>query len=429
MSYMKKSFDSNRKTRTRDLNFFHLISRDEFIDLLSRFRRLNHEDVEISSALGRVLAEDIFAPEDLPPFGRSTMDGFAVRARDTFGCGESEPALFRVTGEVPMARPGTDYDVGPQEAVRIWTGGALPRGTDAVVMIEYTHLLDENTIEIFKPVAPGENVISQGEDLRRGQMVLEKGIALKPTDLGALSGLGITRVKCFKQPRVAILSTGDELVPPHETPGPGKIRDINSTTLCALVQASGGIPIPLGIVPDHTDAIVQRCRDAVESGADIVLLSGGSSVGMRDFTLDVLNAMDGATILAHGVSIRPGKPTILAKQANRAFFGLPGHVASSIVVFYLLVQPLIRYMSGQSLMTDLKEIEVICGQEFPSVSGREDFVRVSLSKDPDRECPVAFPVWGKSGLINPLVKADGLLVIPRDSEGLEKGEKAKALLF
>lgn len=397
--------------------------------LLARFRPLERRLVPLEQARGRILYENIRSPEDLPPFSRSTMDGFAVRAKDTFGCSESEPALLQIVGEIPMGSAGQDIKIEPGQAAKIWTGGALPAGADSVVMVEFTHLVDQETIEVFRPVAPGENVILQGEDFREGEIVFNKGHELRSQDLGVLAGLGITEAPLFRRPRVAIISTGDELVPPDKKPGPGQIRDINSTTLAAQVAEAGGVPIGLGIIKDDPETMLEACEDALEDGADILLLSGGSSVGRRDFTLTVFKAVAGTEILAHGVSIRPGKPTILAKRANQALFGLPGHVASAMVVFYLFVRPLIRFMAGKELSIGLPEITAECSQEIPSVSGREDFVRVRLQKRPDRQYPEAFPVWGRSGLLRPLVKADGLLIVPRDSEGLEKGDRARVLLF
>ncbi len=399
------------------------------MDLLTRFRPLEQEMVVLGKGLYRVLYTEIMPREDLPPFSRSTMDGFAVRARDTFGCSESEPALLQVIGEVAMGRLGYGLEVSQGQAAKIWTGGALPNGSDSVVMVEYTHNIDEQTIEVFRPVAPGENVIAKGEDFETGKPIFSKGHVLRPQDLGVLAGLGVTRVPVFRKPRVAIISTGDELVPPESVPKSGQIRDINSTTLDALVTEAGALPLQLGIVADDPDGMQEACEKALELSADIILLSGGSSVGRRDFTLTVFKRIKGAELLAHGVSVRPGKPTILARIGNRALFGLPGHVASTVVVFYLFVRPLIRLMAGLGLSIGLKQTEAVCGQEIPSVSGREDFIRVRLEKPNRNKLPMAIPVWGKSGLLRPLVKADGLLIVPRDSEGLEKGEVASVLLF
>ncbi len=408
--------------------FFQLISSTKFLDLFGRFRSLERETISLAESPGRVLAEDVTSPEQLPPFSRSTMDGFAVRAGDTFGCSESEPALLEIVGEIAMGTSGYDISLRPGQTCRIWTGGQLAAKSDSVVMVEYSHLLDENTVEIFRPVAPGENVIRAGEDTERGSVVLSRGKKLRPQDVGVLAGLGITEVTVHRRPVVAILSTGDELVLPDQQPGPGQIRDINSTTLAALVEESGCIARQVGIIEDNQESMFTACRDAL-AGADMVLLSGGSSVGQRDFTLQVLEQLDNSELLAHGVAIRPGKPTILASVGNKALFGLPGHVASAMVVFYLFVRPLLRRFSGMNTDLGLQSIRVITGEQIPSAIGREEYVRVQLQPQPEGSPPIARPIYGKSGLLTPLVRADGLLVIGRDNEGLDKGQTGEVLLF
>lgn len=408
-------------------DFFKLISPAAFINLLKRFTPLDREHLPLMQARGRVLAEQIQSQELLPPFSRSTMDGFAVRAADTFGCSESETALLRVTGMVDMGASGQDYVVRVGQAVRIWTGGALPSKADAVVMVEYTQLLDDETVAIFRPVAPGENVIRAGEDYRPGQEVLAPGHMLRPQDLGVLSGLGVQEVTVYRRPRVAILSTGDELVPPDQTPPPGKIRDINSTTMAALVEEAGGIALPLGICDDDFDRMLATCAQALQE-ADILLLSGGSSVGKRDFTQRVFAALPNTEILVHGVSVRPGKPTILACQGNKALVGLPGHVASAMVIFYCFVRPLLRSYLGLGATHGLRQVQALTRQPIPSAIGRQEYVRVRLQPQ-EGGLPMAVPVYGKSGLINPLVRADGLLVIDRDAEGVDADVECPVLLF
>mgnify|MGYP001054891585 CR=1 FL=1 len=255
------------------------------------------------------------------------------------------------------------------------------------------------------------------------------GDELRPQDLGVLAGIGITTLPVHRRPRVAIISTGDELVPPDQQPGPGKIRDINSTTLAALVEECGGEAIALGITSDSLAELTDACRRALALPADVVLLSGGSSVGRRDFTLAVFERLEGTEVLAHGVSIRPGKPTILARRENVAFIGLPGHVGSAIVVFHLLVRPLLRRLAGSATTPGLRRIRAVTSEQIPSVIGREDYVRVTLHQEDIQSRIIATPVYGKSGLLNPLVRADGLLVIHRDTEGLDQGEEAEVLLF
>lgn len=409
-------------------NFFKLKSSGEVLSYYREFHPLERETVELAAARNRTLAEDIQSPEALPPFSRSTMDGFAVRARDTFGCSESEPALLEVVGEVQMGQSAQQYPLRPGQAVRIWTGGELPEKTDSVVMIEYTRLLGEKSLAVYRPVAPGENVIAAGEDYSRGEQVLTRGTILRPQELGVLSGLGIVEVAVYRRPRVAILSTGDELVPATETPPPGKIRDINSTTLGALVEEAGALPRYHGICADNYDALLDVCTGAMAQ-ADILLLSGGSSVGCRDFTLRVFEAMENASVLVHGVSIRPGKPTIVARQDNKALLGLPGHVASAMVVFYLFVRPLIRLFSGLDESHGLREIEGITAEPVPSGIGREEYVRVRIQPGAGDALPLVSPIYGRSGLLSPLVEADGLLPIGRDVEGLDTGVCVRVLTF
>ncbi|MDW7773804.1 MAG: molybdopterin molybdotransferase MoeA [Desulfobulbaceae bacterium] len=409
--------------------FFQLLSSSEFRALFAQFHALQEERISMNNGLGRILARDITAPEPLPPFSRSTMDGYAVRAQNTFGCSESEPALIEIAGEISMGKPGRELSLKNGQAAAISTGGELPQNSDAVVMIEYSSRLDDRIVEIFRPVAPGENVIQCGEDFARDAVVLTRGHQLRPQDLGVLSGLGISRIPVYRQPVVAIISTGDELVEPDKPLLPGKIRDINSTTLAALVQESGGIPVPLGIVGDEFDRMFAACTKALEIPADMVLLSGGSSVGRRDFTLKVLEGIAGTELLAHGVSIRPGKPTILARRDNVALFGLPGHVGSAIVVFHLFVRPLLRKLSGCGITSGLQRIQTVTGEQIPSVIGREDYIRVSLKWDESGTPPTAMPIYGKSGLLNPLIRAQGLLMVDRDTEGLDQGETAEVILF
>ncbi len=421
-------FETFERGTLRMNDFFKLISPSDFVALFADFSPLACEHTPLAKARGRILAKPLTSQEALPPFSRSTMDGFAVRAADTFGCSESETALLTVIGEIAMGASGQAFSLRPGQAARIWTGGELPQKADAVVMVEYTQPFDQETVAVFRPVAPGENVIRAGEDYAPGTVVLEAGSRLRPQDLGVLSGLGITSVPVYRQPRVAILSTGDELVPPDQTPPPGKIRDINSTTLAALVEEAGGIPLPYGICTDNFDRMLALCIEAIDQ-ADVLLLSGGSSVGQRDFTQRVFATIPGSQMLVHGVSVRPGKPTILARQGNKALFGLPGHVASALVVFTCFVRPLLRQYSGLGPTLGLTTITAITGQQIPSVIGREDYVRVRLVPQDNGAPPMAMPVYGKSGLLNPLVRADGLLPVGRDVEGLDKGVEAAVLLF
>ncbi len=377
-------------------------------------------------ALGRYLAEDVTCPEDLPPFPRATMDGYAVQARDVFGARESEPVLLRLKGEIPMG-VAPEFVLEPGEVARIATGGMLPEGADAVVMVEYTEEIGE-LVEIRRPVSPGENVLLRGEDAKASEILLPQGTKLTPGKIGLLASAGITQVSVRRAPQVAIISTGDELVPPQERPAPGQIRDVNSYSLGAAVKETGGIPLLMGIIPDKVEDLFQAIKKALNQ-ADVVLISGGSSVGVRDYTLRCLSDLPEAELLCHGVAVRPGKPTILARVGNKAVFGLPGQMASALLIFYILVRPLLLHLQGAS-EKDLKlpSVRARASRNIPSAQGREDYIRVKLYRDQDQTL-WAEPIFRRSGLISSMAQADGLLRIPEKSEGIYKGEEAEVLLF
>lgn len=409
-------------------DFFTLISVAEFTRRIGEFPSLASETVPVEDALGRVLVEDIVSPEALPPFGRSTVDGYAVRAADTFGCSESETALLHIVGEVAMGASAGSAPLLSGQAMRLWTGGELPPRADASVMVEYTQLLDEGTVGVFRPVAPGENCIRAGEDVAAGAGVLARGHVLRPQDLGVLAGLGLTEVCVYRRPRVAIVATGDELVPPARKLQPGQIRDMNAAMLAGLVRQAGGEPRMCGICPDDCERLRDVCAHALQD-ADVLVLSGGTSVGQRDFTRDAFAAQPGTEVLVHGVAIRPGKPTILARQGGKALFGLPGHVASAMVAFLLFVRPMLRRMSGLPAQPGLRTVRAVTEAQIPSAIGREDYVCVQLVDQGAQALPLARPVFGKSGLLTPLSRAHGLLAIGRDVEGLDRGVEAGVLLF
>lgn len=409
--------------------FLKLTSTRELQEIITEFPLLDPVELTIDRALEHVTASTIISHEDMPPFRRSTMDGYALNAADTFGASESQPAVFDIAGEVSMGSLPGNMAIRTGQAARIWTGGGLPDGSDAVVMIEHTEIINSRTIEVLRSVSPLENVIEQGEDVKKGMPVLEKGTLLRPQELGILAGLGITRITVHRRPVVAIISTGDELVAADARPQPGRIRDINSTTLAALVRLAGGVPMPLGIVQDSRKGLLRACEQAIALPADAVLISGGSSMGVHDFTIEVFRSIRGGRILTHGVSVKPGKPTILARTGDKALFGLPGHVTSAMVVFYLFVYPLLRRFQGFTGDHDLylPEITARISRNYASQPGREEYVRVKLDRDGDSW--LAHPIFGKSGLIRPLVEARGLLMIPRDSEGLYAGDISKVLIM
>jgi len=406
--------------------FFRVKTVSEIFGEIKKFFPLEKQTVPLMEALGRYLAEDLICPEDLPPFPRATMDGYAVQARDVFGARESEPVLLRLRGEIPMG-VAPDFVLEPGEAARIATGGMLPEGADAVVMVEYTEEIGE-LVEIRRPVSPGENVILKGEDARASEILLPQGTKLTPGKIGLLASAGITQVSVRRAPQVAIISTGDELVPPQERPAPGQIRDVNSYSLGAAVREAGGIPLLMGIIPDKVEDLFQAIKKALNQ-ADVVLISGGSSVGVRDYTLRCLSDLPRAELLCHGVAVRPGKPTILARVGNKAVFGLPGQMASALLIFYILVRPLLLHLQGAS-EKDLKltSVRARASRNIPSAQGREDYIRVKLYRDQDQTL-WAEPIFRRSGLISSMAQADGLLRIPEKSEGIYEGEEAEVFLF
>lgn len=383
------------------------------------------ESVATSAALDRTLTEKPLAPHPLPAFPRSTMDGYAVRAEDTFGASEMLPAYLDVIGEVPMGR-GCDLTVGSGQAAVVYTGGMLPAGADAVVMVERTQKMGETGIEVLRAVAAGENVVTVGEDVKEGEALLEAGHTLRPQDLGGLMALGITTVQVARRPRVAIISTGDEVVPPECNPGPGQIRDINTYTIAGLVERAGGIAVPCGVVGDDFETLLAAAHAALED-ADLLVLSAGSSVSTRDMSAEVLNRLGTPGVLVHGVAVKPGKPTILGVCNGKAVLGLPGNPVSAMVVAGLFLVPLIERMQGRSHPTALRRVTARLTHNVASVPGREDYVQVKLVHR-DGEL-WAEPVFGKSNLIYTLVKSDGLLKIPLNTSGLYQGEHVVVELF
>jgi len=410
-----------------DKEFFKVTSLETVLELIRTFPCVNDEVLPLDQCAGRILSQDITSKIDLPEFKRATMDGYAVQARSTFGASESMPALFTIVGAVEMGEVPT-VSVKTGEAVRIATGGMLPDGADSVVMVEHTQALDEHTLEIFKSAAPLQHVIEIGDDFRRGEQILLKGSRIRPQEMGVLAALGETHVPVYRQPVVAIISSGDEIVPIEQTPGLSQLRDINAHTLTGLIRLSGGVPVYLGIARDNLDDLHSLCKNAV-ARADMVLISGGSSVGSRDFTIDVIQTLPDAQVLVHGVSISPGKPTILARSKQRGIWGLPGQVASAMVVFHVMVRPMLEAIGGlsENHIGVAHEVSAVLSRNLASVQGREDYVRVKLVHRANQVC--AEPILGKSGLIHTMVKADGFIRIDMNSEGLDKGTPVTIILF
>ena len=406
--------------------FFNVIDLDQVFEYIHEFAPTGIEDVTVADSVRRVIAQDIVANTDLPDFRRATMDGFAVQGASTFGASDGNPAYLTVKGSVAMGAV-SDQIIGPGEAVKIATGGMLPRGADSVIMVEHTAAIDDTTIEAYRSVAPGQNIIDVGEDYSKGKTVLSSGTRVRPQEAGLMAAFGRQRIAVRKQPVIGIISTGDEIVAINETPGPGQIRDINTFTLSGLVQQAGGQCVSYGIVKDNFDALFQTCEQALAQ-CDMVMVSGGSSVGARDLTIEILTAMQDTQILFHGISISPGKPTILANAEGKAFWGLPGHVVSAMVVFSRIVKPFVEHISGldPNLRSELRR-PALLSRNLSSAQGRVDYIRIRLKQ---KEGVLwAEPILGKSGLISTMVKADGLIEIGMNTEGLDQGTVVEVILL
>ncbi|WP_302497053.1 molybdopterin molybdotransferase MoeA [uncultured Flavonifractor sp.] len=379
------------------------------------------ETVGLDCALGRVLAQDILAEEYVPGFDRSTVDGYALRGADTFGCSESIPALLTCTGAVEMGKEPA-FAVGPYECAAIPTGGALPEGADAVQMVEHTEDYGGGEIGIVKSVPPGANLIFKGDDVKPGDLVLRKGRRLEPQDVGALAALGVTQVPVVPKLRVGLISTGDELVSPEGDPGPGQVRDVNGPLVAALLAQAGAEAVPLGIVPDREELLREAVEEALET-CDCVVLSGGSSVGEKDAACRVMASL--GEVLCHGVAMKPGKPTLLGKAGGKPILGLPGHPVAALFTAKLFLIPLLARLEGRTWAE--RTVSARLAQTVPANHGRAQYTGVTLEEKPDGLWAV--PIWGKSGLITTLAGADGFFCVPRDREGIPAGESVEVSLF
>ena len=382
------------------------------------------EIVSLPDSLGRITGEDITADSNVPEFRRSTVDGYAVRSRDLKGAGEGMPAFMELLGQVEMGQAAPYALKTSGDTVYVPTGGMLPGGADAVVMLEYSESLDPTTILLKRESAPGENVVDIGEDMEEGEVVIPRGSILRPYETGVLASLGKTAVTVLKKPRVGIISTGDEVVGEHEVPGPGKIRDINSQLLAALVQEDGCIPVKYGHIQDDFDEL-KTIMETAHQECDLVLISGGSSVGARDHTVEVIASLKDSAILIHGIAVKPGKPTIFAMAGGKAVFGLPGHPLACAVIYGSLVRTYLKtslgYVQKEYFLTGTFT------ENHHKAPGRVEFLPVRISEAEDRL--LAEPVHAKSGMISGFAKAFGFIRIPRNEEGLRAGQTVKIYRF
>ncbi|MFE8697802.1 gephyrin-like molybdotransferase Glp [Cytobacillus sp. FJAT-53684] len=408
------------------MKFFQVKSVEETFSLIKEQIQpiTEYINIPLFEALHFVVAEDIYASENVPDFRRSTVDGYAVKAKDTFGSSESFPGFLTLAGEVQMGQlpPGV---LQTAEVMYVPTGGMLPEGSDAVIMIEHCEDMD-GLINVFRQVAPGENVISVGEDMQKGALLLRKGTKLRSQELGALASQGITEVTVIRKPIIGYLSSGDEIVPIEtERLAPGEVRDMNGMTIGALVTGWGFAFQYGGIVKDNREEFEKAAREMLEK-ADCLIVSGGSSVGAKDYSVEVIQSLGDPGVFVHGVSIKPGKPTILSMAGRKPVIGLPGHPASAIIIFHLFGKAILEQLNGFRYQEKQLTFARVT-KNIPSSPGRTDYVRVRLFEE-DRIW-YAEPIFGKSGLISTLVQSEGVIEIAARSEGVQKGDLVPIRIF
>jgi len=410
------------------------LTRKVYLDLISieeakkkffdHFKIAHHlTKASIWDAGGRVLAEDIIAGNDVPPFDRARMDGYALIANDSFKAEEDNPITLRVIGEIP-AGVVPNVEVNPGECTVISTGAVIPKGANSVIMVEYTEQ-EENHVRLFRAVVPGENIMLAGSDIKNGDLLLRKGIRLSPREIGVLAALGITEVPVYQQPNVAIISTGDEIVLPGEPLESGKIFDINGATLTNAVRENGCKPNFLGIIKDSPEILKEKLKQALYM-ADVVLLSGGTSKGVGDLSFNVINELGKPGILVHGVAIKPGKPLLLAVINNKPIIGLPGYPTSALTVFEVVVAPFLRELAGIRSL-EKKILEAHMATRVDHALGRHEFLPVQIIKKNSNY--FAYPVLTGSGAITTLSSSDGFVEIPANQLYIDKNERVKVKLF
>ena len=386
---------------------------------------LGEEETVLLEAFNRVLSEDIVSTLDIPPFNRSTVDGYAVKAEDTFGADENQSATLKVSGVASVGEQPR-VKLGKGEAVEIVTGAPIPEGADAVVMVEDTER-EDGELRVFSPVTPGENIMKMGSDIKKGEAVLKKGQVLGSSEIGVLAALGLTKIKVSRIPVVAVLSTGSEVTEPGKPLPQGKIYDINAYSISTAVVESGAKPVYFGVVPDDKAALSKALQMALAS-ADMVITSGGVSVGPRDYTPQIVDSLGKPGIIVYGIAVKPGKPTTIGFVGDKPVFSLPGHPTSALLVFYLLARPLIQQLAGRPV-TAMKTVRAAAGSRMFSAKGRRTFVMVRLMFD--KSCRlIAEPVEsGASGAITTLAKADGFVEIPENEQFVDADEQVAVALF
>lgn len=403
----------------------HVVTLDQAKKTLEKHwrQRSRVEELPLGEAGGRVLAVDVNSTVDLPPFDRAAVDGYAVRAADTYRASEGSPVELELIGSV---RAGGVFrsKLGAHQCVEIATGAPMPKGADAVVMVEYS-VVKMGVVDIHRAVAPGENVGKRGSELKQGMKILRAGRQLTAPAIGALAAVGLTRVRVYQPPKVAVISSGAEIVKPGAKLGAGQVCDVNGPTICDAVKKSGGVPVYLGIVPDKAFGIKSLVRRGLAS-CDIVVISGGSSAGAGDIAPAAVNSMGKPGVLAHGLALKPGKPTFIAVVQGKPVFGLPGYPVSALMVFDQLVAPCIWRAAGLPPLKR-KVAHARLAQKLLSARGRQELVPVKLERR--RGELWAVPILKGSGAITALSMADGYVSVPLELEIVDKGETVEVVLF
>ena len=407
--------------------FFDVVTPKEAIKKLlskKKFPEMVSEKINTVNSNGRILSQDIKSSINLPHFNRSSMDGYAIYASDSNGVSLSSPNYLEIIEEIKMGDV-PKHKILTGKTSRIFTGGMIPKGSNAVIMEEDTEELGNNMIEIKKPVSIGENIIFSGEETKKGNIIINKGTKIRSQEIGSLLESGFTEIFVSKKPVIGVLSSGDELIPPENTLELGKIRDINTYTISNLINNSGGIAEIFPILPDDLNSQLNQAKKALQF-CDMLIFSAGSSISYRDTTAEVINSLDKPGVIVHGISVKPGKPTILGLSGKKPIIGLPGNPVSSIMIFINIVKPILDKLNNHiSVIT--KQIDCTLTEDISSQTGREDYVQVSI-RSADQKI-LATPVFGKSNLINTLVNSDGFVTIPPETGGLYKNSIVKVKTY
>lgn len=408
------------------MKFFNTITVNEAVETMNEnFKDLTigTESVDILNARGRILSKDIYSTINVPEFNRSTVDGYAILSRDSHGSTPSIPAMLNIIGKVEMGQY-IDKEIKSGQAMYVPTGGMLPKGADGVIMIEDVELMDDTTLLTYKPISDGENIILKGDDIKKDELAIKTATKLNPEHVGVLAALGKTNIEVYEKIKFYIISTGDEIIDLDEELSIGKVRDINTYSLSAMIEELGGEVAGKNIISDDYDLLRNEVDKALDS-SHIVLISGGSSVGVMDYTHKVIDSFKGKGVFIHGLSIKPGKPTIVGEGKKKPIIGLPGHPISSIIVFKALVE---EFVSEKINMKVIKpRVNAIVASNFPSSPGKETYHMVKLKKDGNSY--IASPVFGKSGMISLMSQADGYIIIKDHEEGIYKGEEREIYIF